>query len=77
MCPYQEHAPQTAEGRTAWAVLRRAAGQVRAVMGGVYALDFGSILLLADAMGALTPLVVELIPEIEPIIVRGYRRDND
>ncbi|WP_170149403.1 DUF7697 family protein [Rhodoplanes roseus] len=46
-------------------------------MGGVYALDFGSVLLLADAMGALTPLVVELIPEIEPIIVRGYRRDND
>lgn len=52
-------------------------GQVRAVMGGVYALDFGSILLLADAMGALTPLLVELIPEFEPIIVRGYRRDND
>jgi hypothetical protein len=58
-------------------VLRRSAGQVRAVMGGVYALDFGSVLLLADAMGALTPLVVELIPEIEPIIVRGYRRDTD
>jgi hypothetical protein len=58
-------------------VLRRSAGQVRAVMGGVYALDFGSVLLLAEAMGALTPLVVELIPEIEPIIVRGYRRDAD
>ncbi len=58
-------------------MLRRSAGQVRAVMGGVYALDFGSVLLLADAMGALTPLVVELIPEIEPIIVRGYRRDTD
>ena len=58
-------------------MLRRSAGQVRAVIGGVYALDFGSVLLLADAMGALTPLVVELIPEIEPIIVRGYRRDTD
>lgn len=76
-CPYREQAPQTAEGRAAWAVLRRSAGQVRAVMGGVYALDFGSVLLLAEAMGALTPLVVELIPEIEPIIVRGYRRDSD
>ncbi len=59
----------------AWAVLKRAAGQVRAVMGGVYALDFGAVLLLADAMGALNTLLVELLPEIEPIIVRAYSRD--
>jgi hypothetical protein len=58
-------------------VFRRAAGQVRAVMGGVYALDFGAVLLLADAMGALSPLLVDLLPEIEPIIIRAYRRDSD
>jgi hypothetical protein len=58
-------------------VLKRAAGQVRAVMGGVYALDFGAVLLLADAMGALSPLLVELLPEIEPIIVRAYGRNNE
>jgi hypothetical protein len=74
-CPYRQHTPRTAEGIAAWAVLRRSAGQVRAVMGGVYALDFGAILMLADAMGALNPLLVELIPEVEPIIVHGYRRD--
>lgn len=46
-------------------------------MGGVYALDFGAVLLLADAMGALSPLLIDLLPEIEPIIVRAYRRDSD
>jgi hypothetical protein len=58
-------------------VLRRAAGQVRAAPGGIYAVDFGAVLLLADAMGALTPLLVEVLPEIEPIIVRGYAHDRD
>jgi len=53
-------------------VIRRADGQVRVAAGGVYALDFGSVLMLADAMGALTPLLVEALPEIEPIVVRAY-----
>ena len=61
----------------AWAVLKRAAGQVRAVMGGVYALDFAAVLLLAEAMGALNTMLVELLPEIEPIIVRAYGRNNE
>ncbi|MBY0307423.1 MAG: hypothetical protein K2Q09_01650 [Phycisphaerales bacterium] len=58
-------------------MIRRSAGQVRAVMGGVYALDFGAILLLADAMGALSPLLVDVLPEIEPIVVAAYRRDTE
>ncbi len=58
-------------------MLRRAAGQVRAASGGIYAVDFGAVLLLAEAMGALTPLLVEVLPEIEPIIVRDYARDRD
>ncbi len=57
-------------------MLKRAAGQVRAVMGGVYSLDFGSVLMLADALGALNTLHVELLPEVEPIIVRAYARDS-
>lgn len=61
----------------AWALLQRAAGQVRAVMGGVYAVDFSAVLLLAEAMGALSTLLVELLPEIEPIIVRAYGRNNE
>ncbi len=60
----------------AWGVLRRVAGQVRAAPAGVYALDFAAVLLLADAMGALNNLLVELLPEIEPIVVRAYSKDN-
>ncbi len=46
-------------------------------MGGVYALDFGAVLLLASAMGALNPLLVEVLPEIEPVIVNAYRRNAE
>ena len=46
-------------------------------MGGVYALDFGAVLLLADAMGALNTVLVEVLPEIEPIIIRAYARDSE
>jgi hypothetical protein len=48
---------------------------VRAIPGGVYGIDFGAILLLADAMGAVNPLLTELLPEIEPIVVKAYRKD--
>jgi hypothetical protein len=46
-------------------------------MGGVYSLDFGAVLLLAEAMGALNTLLIELLPEVEPIIVRAYGRNNE
>ena len=46
-------------------------------MGGVYALDFGAILMLAQAMGALNPLLVDVLPEIEHIVVNAYRRNAD
>jgi hypothetical protein len=46
-------------------------------MGGVYALDFGAVLMLADAMGALNTVLVDVLPEIEPIIIRAYARDSE
>lgn len=46
-------------------------------MGGVYALDFGAVLMLASAMGGLNPLLAEVLPEIEPIIVNAYARNAD
>jgi hypothetical protein len=70
-----EHAPLTSEGLLAWEVIRRCAGQVRAVMGGVYAIDFGAVLALAQAMNASSPLLADVLPEIEPIIVAAYGRD--
>ena len=71
------HRLETSEGLLAWEVIRRSAGQVRAVMGGVYALDFGAILLLAHCMGALNPLVVDVLSEIEAVVVNAYRRNAD
>ena len=44
-------------------------------MGGVYALDFGAILLLAHAMDALNPVLVDVLPEIEPIVVNAYAKN--
>ena len=46
-------------------------------MGGVYALDFTAILQLADAMGALSSLLVDALPEIEPVVVAAYRQAAD
>lgn len=74
-CAYVVNAPETAEGILAWEVIRRSAGQVRAVMGGVYAIDFGAVLALAQAMNASSPLLADILPEIEPIIVAAYGRD--
>jgi hypothetical protein len=45
-------------------------------MGGVYGLDFCAVLLLADAMGALSPVLVDALAEIEPLIVRAYAKDS-
>lgn len=67
------HKPLTADGLLAWEVIRRSAGQVRIAPGGVYALDFGAILALAAAMDALSPLLADVIPEIESIVVKAYR----
>jgi hypothetical protein len=50
---------------------------VRAVPGGVYGLDFGAILMLAQAMGALSPLLADALPEIEAIVVNAYRQNAD
>ncbi|ACL58772.1 hypothetical protein Mnod_3872 [Methylobacterium nodulans ORS 2060] len=75
-CPYTLHAPETDEGIVAWSVIQRCGGQVRVGFGGVYALDFGAILLMADAMGATSPLLADLLPRVEPLIVKAYRKEG-
>lgn len=69
-------------------MFRRIAGQVKAsptiivradsgvaMSGGAYGLDYGAVITFADKLGALTPLFIELLPEIEAIIVRSYRAE--
>jgi hypothetical protein len=51
-------------------------GTIRGASGGVYSLDFGSVIALAESMGAGSNLFIELLPEMEAIIVRSQRRDD-
>ena len=44
-------------------------------MNGAFGLDFAAVLLLADAMGALNPILVDALPEIEPLVVRAYAKE--
>lgn len=43
--------------------------------GGPFALDFGAILAMATAMGAMSPLLAELLPEVQPVLMRSLNRD--
>ncbi|MGE7417827.1 DUF7697 family protein [Methylobacterium tarhaniae] len=42
-----------------------------------YALDFGAVLALADAMGATSALLVEALPHVEPLIVKAYQERSE
>lgn len=70
-------APESDDGVVAWAVIRRCGGQVRVGFKGPYALDYGAILMMADAMGASTPLLTDVLPLVEPVIVKAYRESAD
>ena len=61
----------------AWAVIQRCAGQVRAGFRAPYALDYGAILMMATAMGADAALLADLLPSVEPVIVKAYRENAD
>jgi hypothetical protein len=58
---------------TAWAVVERCAGQLRTNQAGPFALDYSAVLMMADAMGACTSLLVDVLPAVEAIIVKAYR----
>jgi hypothetical protein len=55
-------------------VIERSGGQVRAGMGAPYGLDFGAVLMLADAMGARSPLLADILPRIETVVVRSIQK---
>jgi len=58
-------------------VIRRCRNQLRVGFGGAYALDFGAVLAMADGMGANSPLLLDLLPEVEIILVQATRPDED
>ena len=85
-CPYVVSAPHTSDGAATWEVIRRINGQLRCApiivdgeqrSGGVYGLDFGSVIRLAEGMGAASPLFFDLLPDIEGIMVRSYHPETE
>ena len=42
-------------------------------MSGVYGLDFGAITAMATGMGAMSPLLAELLPAIEQVRIASLR----
>ncbi|WP_204263027.1 hypothetical protein [Methylobacterium sp. BTF04] len=43
-------------------------------MGSPYGLDFAAVLMLANAMGAQSALLADLLPRIEIVIVRSIQK---
>lgn len=72
-CPYTENAPQTADGISAWAVIRACGAQVRFGKNAPYGLDYASVLMMADAMGAKSALLAESLPVVEAIMMGAYQ----
>lgn len=50
--------------------------QLRVGMAGPFALDMGAILSVADHMQIRTPLLAEILPEIEAVLVTALRDGN-
>ncbi len=69
--------PKTPDGEIAWEILKSCERQLRVGFGSVYGIDFTAVLAFAGAMGAAVPLLLELLPEIERVIVWAWQRDND
>ena len=51
--------------------------QLRSGMGGAYGLDFGAVSGFAASIGAMTPLLATLLPDIERVLVAAIRSDGD
>lgn len=45
-------------------------------MGGAYGLDFGAVSGFAVSIGAMTPLLASLLPDIERVLVTAIRSDE-
>lgn len=72
-CPLEINQPVTDDGLLAWSVIRNCRWQLRVGMAGAYGLDMGAVLAVADAMEARTPLLAEILPSIEAVLVATLR----
>ncbi len=70
------NAPRTDEGRAAWAVLERCAGQLRASFGAPFGLDFAAVLAFAEAAGCRNDLLVEVLPAVEAVLIAAMQQKD-
>ena len=61
----------------AWAVIEACRFQLRVGMAGPFALDMGAVLSMADHMQIQTPLLAEILPEIEAVLVMSLKDAAD
>ena len=46
-------------------------------MGGAFALDMGAVLAVAETMEARTPLLAEILPAIEGVLIASMRSPDE
>lgn len=51
--------------------------QLRLGMGGPVGLDFGAVMLMAQARGAVSPLLSEVLPDLEMVLMHMLQRDPE
>lgn len=51
--------------------------QLRTGVSGAHGLDFGAVLATAQARGAASPLLAELLPEIEGVLIQCLRSPDE
>lgn len=77
-CPRTWHAPVTDEGRRFVAVMPQLSGQVRAGMGGAYAVDLTACLAVTDAAGIEREAALVFLRAFEGGLLRAMKlRSSD
>jgi hypothetical protein len=61
----------------AWTVIESCRFQLRVGMAGAFALDMGAVLSMADHLQIQTPLLAEILPEIEAVLVTALKSAAD
>jgi hypothetical protein len=58
-------------------VIKTCARQLRTGFARAYALDFGAVLSMAEAMGAPLWMVAELLPDVESALIAAMTKSSD
>lgn len=62
---------------SAWEVIKGCRWQLRMGMDGPYGLDFGAIMAVAQARQAVSPVLAEVLPRVETVLLMLMHSDAD